>query len=220
MFDVLPADQTKPKKFDGEHAVSRHFMKLLHILFHYFWRTLSFLYSLSDIFVYVYLWVCVDTFERRKVMNVYTYMTLRGSWSHSVVLFPFKDLTAGATWYVFFTKISFMYSLQFVKYSVMCNLADYSGEITILIRTLNLNIDDIVFRGMLKVHFERIMSISLCMIRSKYPIKNVKLKVYVSWNCNLSGHSKIFRIWFYDKIQVASWNILISYRIMMHKIIL
>ena len=97
--------------------------------------------------------MCVDTFERRKVMNVYTYMTLRGSWSHSVVLFPFKDLTAGATWYVFFTKISFMYSLQFVKYSVMCNLADYSGEITILIRTLNLNIDDIVFRGMLKVLF-------------------------------------------------------------------
>ena len=46
-----------------------------------------------------------------------------------------------------------MYSLQFVKCSVMCNLADYSGEITILIRTLNLNIDDIVFRGMLKVLF-------------------------------------------------------------------
>ena len=53
----------------------------------------------------------------------------------------------------------------------MCNLADYSGEITILIRTLNLNIDDIVFRGMLKVHFERIMSTSLNLIRSKYPIK-------------------------------------------------
>ena len=150
--------------------------------------------------MYVYSCVCVDTFERRKVMNVYTYMTLRGSWSHSVVLFPFKDLTAGATWYVFFTKISFMYSLQFVKYPVMCNWADYSGEITILIRTLNLNIDDIVFRGMLKVHFERIMSISLCMIRSKYPIKNVKLKVYVSWNCNLSVHSKTFRIWFYYEI--------------------
>ena len=171
-----------------------------------FYETCTFYFNILDalslFFILFSLWhLCVDTFERRKVMNVYTYMTLRGSWSHSVVLFPFKDLTAGATWYVFFTKISFMYSLQFVKYSVMCNLADYSGEITILIRTLNLNIDDIVFRGMLKVHFERIMSISLCMIRSKYPIKNVKLKVYVSWNCNLSGHSKTFRIWFYSKIR-------------------
>ena len=71
----------------------------------------------------------------------------------------------------------FMYSIEA---QLCCNLADHSGEITILIRTLNLNIDDIVFRGMLKVHFERIMSISLCMIRSKYPIKKVKLKVYVS----------------------------------------
>ena len=123
-----------------------------------FYETCTFYFNILDalslFFILFSLWhLCVDTFERRKVMNVYTYMTLRGSWSHSVVLFPFKDLTAGATWYVFFTKISFMYSLQFVKYSVMCNLADYSGEITILIRTLNLNIDDIVFRGMLKVLF-------------------------------------------------------------------
>ena len=195
LFDVLPADQTKPKSLTVN-TRSPGILLNLHILFHYF-NTHTLFISLSDIFMYVYSCVCVDTFERRKVMNVYTYMTLRGSWSHSVVLFPFKDLTAGATWYVFFTKISFMYSLQFVKYPVMCNWADYSGEITILIRTLNLNIDDIVFRGMLKVHFERIMSISLCMIRSKYPIKKVKLKVYVSWNCNLSGHSKTFRIWLY-----------------------
>ena len=60
---------------------------------------------------------------------------------------------------------------MYCAHTVMCNLADYSGEITILIRTLNLNIDDIVFRGMLKVHFERIMSTSLYLIRSKYPIK-------------------------------------------------
>ena len=148
LFDVLPADQIKPRSL----TVNTRFSGILwnlHILFHYFWRTLSFLYSLTDIFVYVYLWVCVDTFERRKVMNVYTYMTLRGSWSHSVVLFPFKDLTAGATWYVFFTKM-FMYSIEA---QLCCNLADHSGEITILIRTLNLNIDDIVFRGMLKVLF-------------------------------------------------------------------
>lgn len=58
----------------------------------------------------------------------------------------------------------------------MCNLADYSGEITILNRTLNLNIDDIVFRGMLEVHFDRIMSTSLCMIRSKYPIKKIRIE--------------------------------------------
>ena len=44
----------------------------------------------------------------------------------------------------------FMYSIEA---QLCCNLADHSGEITILIRTLNLNIDDIVFRGMLKVLF-------------------------------------------------------------------
>ena len=44
----------------------------------------------------------------------------------------------------------FMYSIEA---QLCCNLADHGGEITILIRTLNLNIDDIVFRGMLKVLF-------------------------------------------------------------------
>ena len=119
-----------------------------------FYETCTFYFNILDalslFFILFSLWhLCVDTFERRKVMNVYTYMTLRGSWSHSVVLFPFKDLTAGATWYVFFTKM-FMYSIEA---QLCCNLADHSGEITILIRTLNLNIDDIVFRGMLKVLF-------------------------------------------------------------------
>jgi len=159
LFDVLPADQTKPT-FDGKHAVSRHFMKLAHFISLFLTHSRSFLFSLWHF--------CVDTFERRKVMNVYTYMTLRGSWSHSVVLFPFKDLTAWCNMICLLHKM-FMYSLYWNP--VMCNLADYSGEITILIRTLNLNIDDIVFRGMLKVHFERIMSTSLNLIRSKYPIK-------------------------------------------------
>ena len=55
VFDVLPADQTKPK-FDGKHAVSRHFMKLAHFISLFLTHTHSFsFYSLSDIFVLIHL---------------------------------------------------------------------------------------------------------------------------------------------------------------------